>query len=132
MLAGKTPVLVHNSNCNLAQHEAAGGHAIARLVGKTDAELAARNIRYSSTFTDLAAAERATGGNLAANQGQVSQWLSGNGRRLVINGPMSAADGRVYERATQSILSPSGVTTVLQRNPSMPNGYHIVTSYPSP
>ncbi|MBX9393039.1 hypothetical protein K4749_05430 [Streptomyces sp. TRM72054] len=49
----------------------------------------------------------------------------------MINGPMRAADGRVYERATQSILSPSGVTTVLQRNPSMPNGYHIVTSYPS-
>ncbi len=132
VLAGQTPVLVHNSNCNLAQHEAAGGHAIARHVGKTDADLTARNIRYSSTFTDLAAAERATGGNLAANQGQISQWLSENGRRLVINGPMNATDGRVYERATQSILSPSGVTTVLQRNPSMPNGYHIVTSYPSP
>ncbi|WP_103503908.1 polymorphic toxin-type HINT domain-containing protein [Streptomyces sp. SM14] len=73
VLAGQTPVLVHNSNCNLAQHEAAGGHAIARHVGKTDAELAARNIRYSSTFTDLAAAERATSGNLAANQGQISQ-----------------------------------------------------------
>ncbi|MEU5216498.1 RNase A-like domain-containing protein [Streptomyces sp. NPDC020807] len=50
-------------------------------------------MRHSSTFTDLAAAERATGGNLAANQGDISQWLSGSGRRLVINGPMNAADG---------------------------------------
>ncbi|WP_228976392.1 RNase A-like domain-containing protein [Streptomyces sp. DH12] len=132
VLAGQTPVLVHNSNCDLAAHEAAGGHAISRHVGKTDAELAARNIRYSSTFTDLAAANRATGGNLAANQAGINQWLAGRGNRLVINGPMDASGGRVYERATQSTLSPTGVTTVLQRNPSMPNGYHIVTSYPMP
>ncbi|MEW2086894.1 polymorphic toxin-type HINT domain-containing protein [Streptomyces sp. NPDC005283] len=132
VLAGQTPVLVHNSNCILPASEAAGGHAIGRHVGKTDVELAGRNIRYSSTFTDLAAAERATSGNLAAHQVDVAQWLSGRGNRLVINGPMDASGGRVYERATQNTLSPTGVTTVLQRNPAMPDGYHIVTSYPMP
>jgi hypothetical protein len=126
--------LVHNSNpaCDLSLNENAGGHAIARHVGRTDAQLAARNIRYSSTFDDLAAAETATGDNVAANQGDIAQWLAGTDRRLVITNPMDSAGGRVLERSTGNILNPSSVRTVLERNPSMSDGYLIITSYPEP
>lgn len=130
VLAGATPVLVHNSSCDLLLHEAAGGHAIARHVGRTDAQLIARNIPYSSTFKDLAAAEKATGGNITANQGAIIQWLSGSERRKVITNPMDSAGGRVYERSTQTFHNSSQVRTVLERDPSMPDKYRIITSYP--
>lgn len=76
VLAGRTPLLVHNSACSLLLHERAGGHAIARHVGKSDAFLKARGLPKASTFNDLAAAEKATGDNIAKNQAAIQQWLS--------------------------------------------------------
>lgn len=132
VLAGATPVLVHNATCSLLLHENAGGHAIARHVGRTDGQLIARNIPYSSTFKDLAAAERATGGNIAANQAAITQWLAGSTFKKAFRHTMNSADGRVYERATQSFLNPTKIATVLVRDPSMPGGYRVLTSFPEP
>ncbi|MBE1874792.1 RNase A-like domain-containing protein [Myceligenerans pegani] len=129
---GDHDVLVHNDSCPLAPHEAAGGHAISRHVGMTDAQLKARDIPLSSTFTDLAAAEKVTGGNLATNRLKIRHWLAeGTKQRVEITGTMNPLDGRVYLRSSGSLVRPDAVTTVLQRNPSMPDGYHIVTSFPT-
>lgn len=43
---------------------------------------------------------------------------------------MNPVDGRVYVRSSGSVVGPDAVFTVLQRNSSMPGGYHIVTSFP--
>ncbi len=129
---GVDGLLVHNAPCDLGQHEQAGGHALSRHVGKTDAELKARNIPVSSTFTNRAASEKATGGNLATNRLKVEKWLTeGTAPRLVITGTMNPVDGRAYVRASDSFVGPDAVTTVLQRDTTLPDGYRIITSYPS-
>jgi hypothetical protein len=120
----------------LGAHEAPpggrGGHTIARHVGKTLADLKARNIPLASTFNDLAAAERATNANIAHNAAAVSAFAGGAGpNRLAISGPMNAADGVVFKRATNTTVPPGTVTTVLQRSKNPP-GFTIVTSFPGP
>ncbi|GAA4850841.1 hypothetical protein GCM10023221_32890 [Luteimicrobium xylanilyticum] len=134
VLAGNHPVLVHNMaghQIALAEHEAAGGHAIARHVGRSDAFLKSRDIELASTFRDVAAAERATAENLRANAKRIGSWLEGTKGQLPIRNSMSPADGRVYVRGEDRFVSPHEVVTFLRRNPAMPDGYHIVTSYPT-
>lgn len=131
VVAGGAPILVHNESCPLVPHETAGGHAIARHVGRTDAELAARNIALSSTYASLEAAERVTGAVITANRGKIEDWLAGStSTTLPLVGTMDAVDGRILVRETGQIVAPDAVTVVLQRNPSMPGGYHVLTSYP--
>lgn len=89
----------------------------------------ARNLPYASTFTDLSAAETATGDNIAANESVIAKWLSGTSARLAIQNGVDSAGGTIYERATQSFISPSAVNTVLVR---IASGYNILTSYPIP
>jgi Bacterial CdiA-CT RNAse A domain len=88
----------------------------------------ARNLPYASTFTDLSAAETATGDNIAANESVIAKWLSGTSARLAIQNGVDSAGGTIYD-ATQSFISPSAVNTVLVR---IASGYNILTSYPIP
>ncbi|RPF21149.1 polymorphic toxin-type HINT domain-containing protein [Myceligenerans xiligouense] len=130
--ADDAPVLAHNDSCPLAPHESAGGHTIDRHVGLSDTDLRGRGISQASTFSNVAAAEKATGGNLATNRLKIDNWLTaGTKQRLEITGTMNPVDGRVYTRATDTFGSPDAILSVLQRNPSMPGGYHIVTSFPT-
>ncbi|WP_329492987.1 RHS repeat-associated core domain-containing protein [Kitasatospora herbaricolor] len=130
VLAGTTPVLVHNSGCDLAAHEIANGHTIAQHVGKSDADLMARNIDYASTFGTLEDAQSATTRNIWKNNDAIADWLRGPKFRLTISGGISPFEGRVYRSSSDSFLQPQYTTTVLERAPSMPEGYRIVTSYP--
>ncbi len=119
-------LLVHN--CNLNYHEQAGGHAIERHVGRTDAQLAARNIDRSSTFKDLATAERVTQRNLDANATKIAQWKAGNTSSLKIITTVDGSEGRVLLR-DGSHETPTRTIAWLIRNPSLPDGYYINTSY---
>jgi hypothetical protein len=95
------------NNSDLMLHESAGGHTIARHVGKTDAELAARNIRHSSTFNDLAAAEKATGDKrLRRNPDQ----KSGRTRRRV---PAKISNAQPWSGTTSGTLILAMGSTVL-------------------
>ena len=114
---------------DLSAAEKAGGHTIERHVGMSDQALIDRNIPYASTFTNKAAAEQVTGQNIASNADAISEWLAGTKPRLPIQDSMDPALGRVYARATNSFIQPSGVNTVLVRTPS---GYNVLTSYPTP
>jgi hypothetical protein len=106
----------------LARSEAAGGHLIARHVGQTTEQLAARlagNARLpaASTFNSLAQAEGAVGSALQANASQVSKWVAaGAGGRLVIDAPFSG--GSVLMQGATSPVAGTGVRVVLQGNGS--------------
>lgn len=147
---------------DLQAQEALGGHAIARHVGKTQAELdqrlngtpaskgvkAVRPIPSASTFNDITVAERATSDNISAHQADINNFLSGpaagpNGRpaRLVINNPIPATDGitrlgpKNKNNPTPGQISQTGVskvTTVLERDPSAAGGFRVITSFPEP
>src|SRR5207253_3188838 len=83
----------------LVDHEAAGGHLLARHVGKTDAELAGRlaaepRLSGASTFFDTAAADRAVEETVTANEAAIRSWLSGSSNRLVVEHVLSSSVGR--------------------------------------
>jgi hypothetical protein len=138
---GPNAMLVHNGpgDCIpkpvLADHEAAGGHLIARHVGKTDAELAARlaaerRISGSSTFTDLAAADRGVGETVAANEAAIRSWLSGSSSRTVVEHTLPSPVGRTLTRGASAPVDSSSVRLVLERDASMPGGFRVITGFP--
>jgi filamentous hemagglutinin len=121
----------------LQAHEAAGGHLIARHVGKTNADLTARlnaqpNINAASSFPDRATAERAVSSALNANAASISQFLNGSGGRLVIDHNLASPIGHVMSRGSTTSVQSSNVRIVIQRDASMPTGYRIVTGFPVP
>ncbi|WP_345409067.1 RNase A-like domain-containing protein [Amycolatopsis samaneae] len=120
-------LLVHN--CNLRYHEAAGGHAIERHVGRTNEQLAARNIPRSSTFNDLATAERVTQSNLDSNKAAIDAWKASGSTQRAFRAPAPADSGRIWLKDKQATVSPNQVVTVLVKDPNLPEGYYIKTSY---
>ena len=88
-----------------------------------------------SSYFDRTAAERSVHENLAGNRREVDAWLAGGMR-------VEAFDFR-HDRITGHHLpgnatAPSeardvtGSRVVLVRDASMPEGYRILTSYPTP
>jgi hypothetical protein len=123
----------------LAVHEAAGGHTLARHVGKTDMELAARlatepRIPAASTFPDRTTAERAIAAVLEARATDIQNWLAGNTTRIeppiVVALPYTT--GRILFRGATHTIDVQSVLIILQRDASLPTGYRIVTAYPVP
>ena len=118
----------------LTVSENAGGHLLARHVGLTEADLAARlssqrGISAASTFATRAEAEAAVAGAFDANAANVSAWTaSGANGRLVLNAPFSG--GSVLQRGAAAATPGTGVRVVLQGNGS--GGYNILTGFPTP
>lgn len=121
----------------LAAHERAGGHALARHLGKSDADLLARvqaqpNITGSSSWSNRAIAEASIADVLSANSSGVQSWLAGSGNKLVLNGGGSSTVGRYVAQGSSSVQNVSGVRVVLVRDPSLGMGYRIQTAFPTP
>ena len=118
----------------LTVSENAGGHLLARHVGLSEADLAARlssqpGITAASTFATRAEAEAAVAGAFDANAANVSAWTaSGANGRLVLNAPFSG--GSVLQRGAAAAAPGNSVRVVLQGNGS--SGYHILTGFPTP
>ena len=114
--------------------EKAGGHLLARHVGLSEADLAARlssqrGITAASSFTTRAEAEAAVAGAFDANAVAVSAWTSsGANGRFVLNAPFSG--GLVLQRGAAAASPGTGVRVVLQGNGS--GGYHTLTGFPTP
>ncbi|MFI6077156.1 RNase A-like domain-containing protein [Actinoplanes sp. NPDC051343] len=150
-----------NGGIDLNAQELQGGHAIARHVGKTPADLdqrltgtpaapgvkAVRPIPTASTFNDLTVAERATSDNISANQATIATFLGAPGApgrgpaRITIQNAIPPTDGitrlgpRNINNPTPGTISQIGVskvTTVLEKDPTAPGGFKIITSYPEP
>ena len=120
----------------LRAHEDAGGHTIARHVGKTDAELLARisnnpGISGASTFTTRASAETAVSEVIAANSSAVTNFVAGSGNQLVITGTTSVS-GRFVAQGATNVVSVSTARVVLVRDSALQVGYRIKTAYPIP
>jgi RHS repeat-associated protein len=135
--AGATSRLVPGGG--LAAHEAAGGHTIARHVGQTDAQLAARlaaepTIPAASTFPDRATAERVIADALDVRAADLQAWLAGSAPRLTppLRVTLPYTTGRSLPRGATATIDVQSVLIVLQRDASLPTGYRIVTAYPVP
>ncbi|NBJ32318.1 filamentous hemagglutinin N-terminal domain-containing protein [Serratia fonticola] len=121
----------------LAAHEKAGGHLIDRHVGKTEAELFDRvstgNTKTASTFTDRATAEAVTSKVIDSNQSKIQSYLSGSQKGyLELDYQSSAAIGISVTRGATSAVPATNARIIIGRDPSMPDGYKIITGYPTP
>ena len=123
---------------DLSADEALGGHTLARHVGKTDAELAARlksepQISAASTYTDRAIAERSVGAALAAGGRQLSSWEKRTGRRpnLVLHyvAPSGQSLGRSLSRGRAKPVPASRALVVLRWDERRAR-FYVLTSYP--
>jgi hypothetical protein len=119
---------------NLAAHEAAGGHLLARHVGQTAADLAARlgaqpGIRAASTFASAAEAEAGVAAVLGARASQLSTWVSAGAQgRLVLEAPFSG--GQVLLRGAVAPAAGTGARLVLEGTGG--GAWRIVTGFPIP
>ena len=113
--------------------EDAGGHTLARHVGKTDDELRDRlmheRIAAASTYTDHQIAEQAIGAAIAGNRDRIVRWISGGGHpNLVLDYDSPRPIGRSLRRGQNESTPCSHAVLVLKWKP--PADYFVLTSYP--
>ncbi len=117
----------------LAAHEAAGGHTLAKHVGKSEAFLRNRlatepHLKAASTFYDRQTAENAIAGALSAHQRTLTAWLGGQRYELVLKTQLLAPVGTLITRASSTATAARGLRIVIRRNTEMHNGYLLITA----
>lgn len=118
----------------LAAHEAAGGHLLARHVGRAEADLAARlaaqpRLGAASTFANRAEAEAAISGALNARAADVNAWIAAGAQgRQVVEAAFSG--GSVLQRGATAVVPGTGVRAILEGTGG--GRWRIITGYPTP
>ena len=119
---------------NLSNDESQGGHTLARHVGRSDADLAARlkaepDISAASTYTDRETAERAVGVALAKKSSDVTKWEQKTGSRanLAVRYTLDFTVGRSLKRGAKAAVDVRSVVVVLKWDG---DGWFVLTSYP--
>jgi hypothetical protein len=132
VVPGSTPIVPGGG---LAAHEAAGGHLIAKHVGKSEAELLQRlaaepKITGSSSFFDRASAEKAVSQTLSSRNADIQAWLSGEGKKLQLDHRLLTPVGITVSKGANSAVQTNNLRVVLVRDAKMPTGYKILTGFP--
>lgn len=131
---------VRAGRISLVTEEAAGGHTIARHIGKTEAELNARlaaqtRIPAASSFRTLAAAEQAVSQVLRANTRAIEAWArtAPIGGRLALPAfDTGSKVGYGVVRATGALQDMTKVIVVLRKIAASGKQYFVLTAYPVP
>lgn len=124
---------------SLAAEEAAGGHTIARHVGRTEAQLRARlaaepKIRAATTFYTLAEAEKLVADALRANQAAITAWskTAAIGQTKAITYAASRVVGFGVVRATNRVQQMAHLAVVIRKIQANGRIYFVLTAYPKP
>lgn len=132
-------IAVRRGAIRLAAEEAAGGHTIARHVGRTEAQLRARlaaqpGISAASTFHTLADAERFVSAAVRANRAAIRAWAqtAQAGQGLTLTHDAGRAVGFGVVRATQQLQTMQRLTVVLRRVQQADRAYFVLTAFPKP
>lgn len=130
---------VRRGAISLAAEEAAGGHTIARHVGRTEAQLRARlaaepRIRAATTFRTLSEAEKFVAEALRANQAAITAWSSAAalGETKAFAHAAGQAVGFGVIRATGSVQQMTRLAVVIRKVQSNGKVYFVLTAYPKP
>lgn len=123
----------------LAEHEALGGHTLARHVAQSEASLQARlaaqtRISAASSFGSVSSAETVLSEAVRINAAQIRTWAAAavNGQRLRIIYDAGRNVGYGVLRATNKIQDMQKVLMVLEKTNQGGKIYFILTSYPIP
>ena len=126
---------------HLSRHEAsvlggAGGHTLAKHVGKTKEFLEARLLAEpylpaASTFHSVAAAEQAVNGLMRSHVQTVATWAASahNGAKLGLSGSASGNLGVVLVRGATDVVEGTVVRVVLKKQPYNGMAYFVLTAY---
>ncbi len=121
---------------SLQTSENAGGHLLDKHVGKTEQQLKDRlqrepRISGSSSFYDQDVAEKTTHQALSTHQQQIDNWLKSGNNRYVLDYKASQPVGISVQRGQNQASTVNSARFILQKDRSMPNGYKILTGYPT-
>jgi hypothetical protein len=121
---------------DLEADERAGGHTIARHVGKTDQELRERlarqrGISAASTWTDRDTAARTVGATLEQARSRVERWRRRTGGRpnLALEWRGRQVVGRSLERGARTAVDVACGVVVLRWDAPRED-FYVLTSYP--
>ena len=122
----------------LKLHEggAMGAHTIDRHIGKTDdflrSRLANETKKMVSTFPNEAVAENSIRSALTGSRASIEAWLKkATTEGLPVQARFEDPVGRVMRRSGE-VTEAHGVRAFLVKDSSMPDGYRILSSYPTP
>lgn len=120
----------------LSAHEKAPGHTLREHVNLSDDQLLKRLAKdprkmNASTFTSQDRAEKLIDQFLQSERSRLADWLESGKKSIRIEGTLSTVTGRSAFRDGHFEYV-SGIRVVLLRDRSMPEGFHILTSFPQP
>ncbi|MGB0102064.1 MAG: RNase A-like domain-containing protein, partial [Nocardioides sp.] len=120
----------------LTAHEKSPGHTLRQHVGLSDARLLKRlqddpRKMNASTFASRDRAERLIDDLLQSERRTLEAWLEGSQRSLRLDGTLPTVTGRSAFRDGHFEFV-SGIRVVILRDSKMPEGFHILTSFPQP
>jgi hypothetical protein len=130
-------IAIRRGALSLAAEEAAGGHTIARHVGRTEAQLAERllqqpGIPAASTFKTLAQAERVVAQALRANRAAIKEWAktAAPGTKKTFSYAAGRVIGQGIVRSTGKMTDMTNVVFVLRKVVAQNRIYFVVTAFP--
>ncbi len=119
---------------DLAGIEGVDGHTLRRHVGKSDEDLRARALRTHhdvSSFDDAATAQATVDEAFAENQSRIERWISAGRGNLALHVHFDHTIGRVFRYDRQRCEPAGDAEVILERRPQMPQGYTVITAFPS-
>ncbi|MFT8246094.1 RNase A-like domain-containing protein [Roseomonas sp. BN140053] len=130
---------VRGGRLSLAAEEAAGGHTIARHVGRTEAQLRARlaaetKIPAATTFRSLAEAERFVSQVMRARAADIASWAhtAAPGATKAFTQDAGQVVGRGVVRATGALQDMTKLRVVLRKTAVQGRIYFVLTAFPVP
>ena len=139
-LVGAARVLaIRRGAISLAAEEAAGGHTIARHVGRSEAQLRARlavetRIRAATTFRNLSEAEEVVAAALRANKEAITAWskTAATNATQAITYDAGKSIGFGVVRSTNAVQEMTRVAVVIRKVETNGRLYFVLTAYPNP
>ncbi|MFD8814311.1 polymorphic toxin-type HINT domain-containing protein, partial [Streptomyces sp. NPDC059627] len=143
VVAGTTPVLVHNCNNLVADAREFSGlahtldeHTAGTAVGYVTSEDMAKRLAVSKggpngVFKDLATAQAVVDHALTSKAAEIQKWLRGSAREKPLTGTFGA-DSLGYVAKTDDTVSAAGngYKVVLKRAKGHKNGFYVYTAFP--
>ncbi len=130
-------IAVRRGTISLLAEDSAGGHTIARHVGKTELELRARllaqpHIPGASTFRSLAEAEQLISQGIRANKAAIRAWAKSAqaGQRMIFVHDAARSVGFGVERGVVAARDLTRISIVLRRVQQKDRVYFVLTAYP--
>ncbi|MFI6697850.1 RHS repeat-associated core domain-containing protein [Streptomyces sp. NPDC050509] len=138
VLAGQTPVLVHNSSCLTTAGNSFPGvaHTLDEHVGISDARAialaAGKPGGRNSVFIDHQTAQQVADYAVAFNQARIGKWLRGSQQQLTFSGRFGANNplGVTFHGDGSRAATGNGYFVQLTRAKGHPGGFYISTLYP--